>query len=116
MKRRKSRDKENFKAEVREWANRLKMKPAQIRVQKMRRKWASCSPGKWISFSEELLRESEEFQRCAIVHELLHLRIPNHGKLFKSLMSAYVPDWERTQAPRRAPPASTPPLRPPRPQ
>ena len=29
-----------------------------------------------------------------IVHELLHLRVPNHGKLFKSLLSAYVPAWE----------------------
>jgi hypothetical protein len=30
-----------------------------------------------------------------IVHELLHLLVPNHGKLFKSLMTAYLPDWER---------------------
>ncbi|MCK4790867.1 MAG: M48 family metallopeptidase [Desulfobacteraceae bacterium] len=28
------------------------------------------------------------------MHELLHLRVPNHGKLFKSLMSLYLPDWE----------------------
>ena len=86
-------EKAAFKAEVREWADRLKAKPTQIRVQKMRNKWASCSPGKWISFSEDLLAESRAFQRYAIVHELLHLRIPNHGKLFKSLMSIYLPDW-----------------------
>jgi predicted metal-dependent hydrolase len=29
-----------------------------------------------------------------IVHELLHLRVHNHGKLFKSLLSAYLPRWE----------------------
>lgn len=92
---RKPRDKEDFKVSVREWAGRLKVKPSQIRVQKMRSKWASCSPGKWISFSEDLLKESRAFQEYAIVHELLHLRISNHGKLFKSLMSIYVPDWER---------------------
>ena len=28
------------------------------------------------------------------VHELLHLRVPNHGRLFKSLMSAYLPEWQ----------------------
>ena len=95
MKRRKPRNKEDFKTEVRDWADRLKVKPAQIRVQKMRSKWASCSPGKWISFSKDLLKESRAFQEYAIVHELLHLRITNHGKLFKSLMSIYVPDWER---------------------
>jgi predicted metal-dependent hydrolase len=88
-------EKDAFKAEVREWADRLKARPAQIRVQKMRSKWASCSPGKWISFSEDLLGDSRSFQQYAIVHELLHLRIPNHGKLFKSLMCLYLPDWER---------------------
>lgn len=87
--------KEVFKSEVREWADRLKVKPAQIRVQKMQSKWASCSPGKWVSFSEDVLEECTNFQRYVIVHELLHLRIPNHGKLFKSLMSIHVPDWER---------------------
>jgi predicted metal-dependent hydrolase len=90
-----ARRKEDFKGEVLVWARRLNVNPAQIRVQKMRRKWASCSPGKWVSFSEDLLGESRAFQEVAMVHELLHLRIPNHGKLFKSLMSVYVPDWKR---------------------
>ncbi len=92
---RKPRDKERFKTEVREWARRLKVEPAQIRVQRMKSKWASCSPGKWISFSEDLLAQKRDFQTYAIVHELLHLRVPNHGRLFKSLMDIYVPDWER---------------------
>jgi len=95
MKRRKLRGKEQFKVEVREWAERLKVEPAQIRVQKMKSKWASCSPGKWVSFSEDLLVQNRGFQTYAIVHELLHLRVPNHGILFKSLMSVYVPDWEK---------------------
>lgn len=88
-----SRNKDAFKSDVQEWADKLKVRPAQIRVQKMKSKWASCSPGKWISFSEDLLSQERDFQTYAIVHELLHLRIPNHGKLFKSLMSIYVPDW-----------------------
>ncbi len=67
----------------------------------MKNKWASCSPSKWVSFSEDLLSESRAFQRYAIVHELLHLRIPNHGKLFKSLMSIYVPDWEKWKTRKR---------------
>jgi len=95
VERRTPRDKDEFKAEVREWAKQLKVEPAQVRVQKMKSKWASCSPGKWISFSEDLLAQNRGFQTYAIVHELLHLRIPNHGRLFKSLMSIHVPDWER---------------------
>ena len=29
-----------------------------------------------------------------IVHELLHLQIPNHGRLWKALMRTHLGDWE----------------------
>lgn len=87
-------DKESFKAAVRDWSVRLKVVPSQIRMQKMNNKWASCSDNKWVSFSEDLLKKHPDFQQYVIVHELLHLRVPNHGKLFRSLISLYVPNWE----------------------
>jgi predicted metal-dependent hydrolase len=31
------------------------------------------------------------------VHELVHLLAPNHGKVFKSFMLAYLPDWEKRE-------------------
>jgi predicted metal-dependent hydrolase len=88
------RDKEIFKAAVRYWSARLKVEPSQVRMQKMRNKWASCSTNKRVSFSDDLLKERQDFQEYVIVHELLHLRVPNHGKLFRSLMSLYLPKWE----------------------
>lgn len=75
---------------VKWWAAKLKVRPKQVRIQKMTRKWASCSTAGWISFSESLLIQPEKFQKYVIVHELLHLQVPNHGKLFKSLLSCYV--------------------------
>jgi len=60
----------------------------------MKKKWASCSPTRTVTFSEDLLKERREFQEYVIVHELLHLRVRNHGKLFRSLLSLYLPDWE----------------------
>jgi predicted metal-dependent hydrolase len=86
--------KEKFKAEIVRWALVMKVKPAQVRVQRMKKKWASCSSKGCVCFSVDLLRESKMFQKYVIVHELLHLQVPNHGKLFKSLLSAYVPNWE----------------------
>lgn len=84
-----------FKKKVLNWAARLKVSPSQIRIQKMSRKWASCSPCGWVTFSKDLLKQPRDFQKYVIVHELLHLRVRNHGKLFKSLLSLYLPDWER---------------------
>jgi predicted metal-dependent hydrolase len=82
-----------FKRVVREWATTLKVRPGQVRVQVMTRKWGSCSRAGRVSFAAALLGEPADFQRYVIVHELLHLRVANHGRLFQSYLSAYVPEW-----------------------
>jgi predicted metal-dependent hydrolase len=79
-----------FRAEVAVWATRIKVKPTEIHVRPMTRKWGSCSTSGRISFNEELLRQNAEFRRRVIVEELLHLRVPNHSKLFKALLKAYL--------------------------
>lgn len=64
----------------------------------MRRKWASCSSAGLLSFSTDLLDLDSELVDYVIVHELLHLHTPNHGRLWKSLMRAYLGDYERLEA------------------
>src|SRR6266478_4197121 len=96
-----------FKAQVAHWAQRIRVKPRQVRFQKMERKWASCSTRGTVSFSTEVLTQPPEFREYVIVHELLHLKVPNHGKLFKTLLRAYLPDYERIR-PRRRPSAVQP--------
>lgn len=81
-----------IKEKARRWAMRIKVQPTQIRIQRMTRKWASCSTAGWVSLSTDLADEPGPFQDFVIVHELLHLRVPNHGKLFKSLLAAYLPE------------------------
>jgi len=84
----------DFRIEVERWAGRMGVRPARIRIQPMTKKWASCSPSGRVSFSTDLLVEDGAFRELVIVHELLHLQVPNHGKLFKSLLNAYLPGWE----------------------
>jgi hypothetical protein len=43
-----------------------------------------------LTFDVSFLRQSAEFRRGAIIHELLHIRVPNHEKLFTSLEKAYL--------------------------
>jgi predicted metal-dependent hydrolase len=83
-----------LKDQVGWWASRIGVRPLRVQIQHMTKKWASCSPSGRICLSKDLLREDRVFQQVVIVHELLHLRVHNHGKLFKSLMSAYLPEWE----------------------
>ena len=83
-----------FKSQVTQWAERIRVRPRQLRLQRMRRKWASCSTRGTVSFSTEVLTQPAAFREYVIVHELLHLKVPNHGKLFKTLLRAYIPDYE----------------------
>ena len=81
---------EIFKSEVKTWAERIGVEPKSITMRGMKRKWASCSSKGNLTFDTELLRQPAEFRRQVIVHELLHLKVPNHGKLFRSLERAYL--------------------------
>ncbi|HLE72853.1 MAG TPA: M48 family metallopeptidase [Anaerolineales bacterium] len=85
---------EVFKSEVRAWAERIGVEPQSIIVRPMKRKWASCSSKGNLTFDTDLLRQPAEFRRKAIVHELLHLKVPNHGKLFRSLENTYLNDQQ----------------------
>lgn len=77
-------------AEIAAWAKRIRVRPTQVTVRTMRRKWGSCSTNGRLTFDVELLRQQAGFRRRVIVEELLHLRIPNHGKLFKTLLRTYL--------------------------
>lgn len=82
------------------WAVKLRVNPRVIRVQDMRRKWGSCSSAGTITLASDLVDQDTRFQDFVIAHELLHLRMPTHGRLFKALMSAYVPGWRQMEAKR----------------
>jgi predicted metal-dependent hydrolase len=88
------RDNSEFKKAVQTWARRIRVRPTRVRVQAMRRKWASCSHEGIVTFSTDLLRESRSFGEAVIVHELIHLRVRNHGPLFRSLFRALLPQGE----------------------
>jgi len=81
-----------FKDEVHRWAERIGVAPTEVSIRPMKRKWASCSTAGRLTFDRDLLHQPVAFRSEAIVHELLHLKVPNHGKLFKSLLRGYLAD------------------------
>lgn len=78
-----------FVQRVRDWATRLEVRVRAITIRKMRRKWASCSTAGRLTFDELLLSKSPELQDYVIVHELLHISVPNHGKLMRAHLGEY---------------------------
>lgn len=90
-------DKLEFKARVREFAAKMDIEVKALAIRPMKNKWASCSTDGNLNFNKELLDFDKEIGDYVIVHELLHFNVPNHGKLWKSLMTAYLGNYENTE-------------------
>lgn len=86
--------KDEFKQRVRHWADKLEVKVVWLGVRPMRNKWASCSTAGHLNFSDELPDLNAALWDYVIVHELLHFFVPNHGRLWKSLMRAHLGAYE----------------------
>lgn len=60
-----------------------------------------CAAGR-LPLNTELPQMSKGLGEFVIVDELVHLPIPNHGKVFNSFTRAYLPDWEERHERLRA--------------
>lgn len=91
-------DKEEFKSCVQDWAKKLDVTVNHLSLRPMKNKWASCSTNGNLNFNLELLNLDRDLGEYVIVHELLHFSVPNHGKLWKVLMEAYLGDYQALEA------------------
>ena len=89
--------KRDFKKRVHHWAEKLEVNVVWLGVRPMHNKWASCSTNGHLNFNTELLELDRDLWDYVIVHELLHFFVPNHGKLWKSLMRAHLGDYEKME-------------------
>jgi predicted metal-dependent hydrolase len=83
------------------WAVKLKVNPEKVLIERLPGKWGSCAPDGVVTFADDLAEAREDFQDYVIVHELLHLRYRDHGKLFKAVMTAMVPNWRELETESR---------------
>jgi len=81
---------EQLRDEARAWSEKIGLTPKEIQVREMKRKWASCSTRGRVTLSTSLLSEPKKKRDKVIVHELLHLRYPNHGKMFHMMLRSYL--------------------------
>lgn len=63
-------------------------------IREMKKRWGSCTPGKRIIINSELIKAPRRCIEYVIVHEMCHLKYPNHSRSFYTLQSKLMPDWE----------------------
>jgi len=66
---------------------------ARIQVRDQRTRWGSCSTRGTLSFNWRLVLAPLEVLDYVVVHELCHLREPNHSRRFWSLVESRRPGW-----------------------
>jgi predicted metal-dependent hydrolase len=76
-----------------EEAERLRVAYRRIRIGGQRTLWGSCSPGGTLSFNWRLVLAPAGVLDYVVVHELCHLRVPNHSRGFWALVEERRPHW-----------------------
>jgi predicted metal-dependent hydrolase len=71
--------------------------PSEIVVRASKSRWGSCSSKGKISISSELIKLDEKFYEYIIIHELCHLKHPNHGSGFYKLLEELLPDYKEVR-------------------
>lgn len=68
--------------------------PAKVRLSKARSRWGSCSSKGNIAFNWRLGMAPPEIIDYLIVHELAHLKHPNHSRAFWAEVARILPDYK----------------------
>ncbi|SHJ13654.1 hypothetical protein SAMN02745181_1274 [Rubritalea squalenifaciens DSM 18772] len=76
----------------------LKLPEVHLRVTLMKTRWGSCTASGTITLNPLLVLAASDLIDYVIVHELCHLKHPNHSKSFYQLMDKIQPDWKERKA------------------
>ena len=74
-------------------ARMMNVSPRKVTIRDQRTRWGSCSSKGTLSFNWRLVMAPPEIMRYVVVHELAHLKVPNHSAAFWKLVSQYFPGY-----------------------
>ena len=87
--------KKKFAELVHEYEQIVKEEVNNIRVITMQTRWGSCNVESGnINLNLELIKKPRYCIEYVILHELAHLKYPNHSKQIWDYMSVHKPNWE----------------------
>lgn len=75
--------------------SRYNIQANRFELRTMSKRWGSCTPNGKIFLNPLLISAPKDCIDYVIVHELCHLRFPNHSTSFYQLLASILPDWHQ---------------------
>ncbi|HEX6942398.1 MAG TPA: SprT family zinc-dependent metalloprotease [Gemmatimonadaceae bacterium] len=84
---------------IRGWEQRLNVRVKGFHLRRMKTRWGTCNyRTKHIRLNTELVTKSAHLFEYVLVHEMVHLIVPDHGSRFVALMNEHYPSWRDARA------------------
>jgi predicted metal-dependent hydrolase len=80
------------------WAEKLNYQYGDVRVKQLKSRWGSCSSKGDLTFNYKVLFLEGNLQDYVIVHELCHIKQPNHSQKFWNLVERSLPNYEKMRS------------------
>ncbi|HMM21834.1 MAG TPA: SprT family zinc-dependent metalloprotease [Selenomonadales bacterium] len=77
------------------WAGEIGVRPCRLFIREQKSRWGSCSSRGNINYNWRIVMAPPEVVDYLVVHELCHIKVPNHSKDFWLLVGQAVPDYKR---------------------
>lgn len=86
--------KEKLTERVRYFASKLVVEPKEIKIADFKGQWGSCTPDGVISFNWQIITAPSSVVDYVVVHELCHIKHPNHSKDFWRMVATQIPHYK----------------------
>jgi predicted metal-dependent hydrolase len=77
------------------WSSKISVNPKRITIKEQKTRWGSCSSKGNINYNWRIIMAPPEVVDYLVIHELCHLRVPNHSELFWQEVSKYSPHFQK---------------------
>lgn len=84
----------NLSSKTSLWASTIGVHPKRITIKEQKTRWGSCSSRGNINYNWRIIMAPSEVIDYLVIHELCHLRIPNHSQTFWQEVEKFSPQFK----------------------